>query len=90
MTHKLDDMIELPKSQPKKTYNKYLKCEMVMVKVPRYMSRLDAYDEPIVHLNVMEDEAENPTPQSTPQVLPSFEILYRVDGRFYIENVVIL
>ncbi|GKB47291.1 hypothetical protein Tco_0898044 [Tanacetum coccineum] len=69
-----NDMIELPKSQPKKTYNKYLKCEMVMVKVPRYMSRLDAYDEPIVHLNVMEDEAENPTPQSTPQVLPSFEV----------------
>ncbi|GJV36592.1 hypothetical protein Tco_1409069 [Tanacetum coccineum] len=36
MTHKLDDMIELPKSQPKKTYMKDLECGMVRVKIPRY------------------------------------------------------
>nr|GFA80592.1 hypothetical protein [Tanacetum cinerariifolium] len=34
MTHKLDDMIELPKSQPKETYKEDLESEMVMVKVP--------------------------------------------------------
>ncbi|GJY49989.1 hypothetical protein Tco_0439945 [Tanacetum coccineum] len=48
MTHKLDDMIEFPKSQPRETYKKDLECEMVMVKVPRCMSFLDstnAYDE---------------------------------------------
>ncbi|GJU09056.1 hypothetical protein Tco_1125486 [Tanacetum coccineum] len=50
MTHKLDDMIELPKSQHKKRYKEDLECEMVMVKIPRCMSWLgstDAYDEPI-------------------------------------------
>ncbi|GJV62051.1 hypothetical protein Tco_1468151 [Tanacetum coccineum] len=50
MTRKLDDMIELPKSQPKRTYKEDLECEMVMVKIPRCMSWLgstDAYDEPI-------------------------------------------
>ncbi|GJW89420.1 hypothetical protein Tco_0164760 [Tanacetum coccineum] len=45
MTHKLDDMIELPKSQHKRTYNKDLECEIVMVKMPKYMAWLD--DEPI-------------------------------------------
>ncbi|GJY57596.1 hypothetical protein Tco_0456711 [Tanacetum coccineum] len=74
MTHKLDDMIGLPKSQPKKTYKEDLECEMVMVKVPRCMSWLDAHDEPIGDINTMEDEVENPSPQSTPQVLPSFEV----------------
>nr|GEX01072.1 hypothetical protein [Tanacetum cinerariifolium] len=33
MTHKLDDMIELPKSQPKETYKEDLECDMVMVMV---------------------------------------------------------
>ncbi|GJT63989.1 hypothetical protein Tco_1015469 [Tanacetum coccineum] len=49
MTHLLDD-IELPKSQPKKTYKDDLECEMVMVKMPRCMSYLgstNTYDEPI-------------------------------------------
>ncbi|GJV11508.1 hypothetical protein Tco_1353049 [Tanacetum coccineum] len=75
MTHKLDDMIELPKSQPKKTYKEDLECEMVMVKVPRCTSFLDstnAYDEPIGSLD-MRDKVDNPSPQSTPQLLPSFE-----------------
>ncbi|GJZ00803.1 hypothetical protein Tco_0518232 [Tanacetum coccineum] len=45
-----------------------------MVKVPRFMSWLDAHDEPIDDLNTMEDEVENPSPQSTPQVLLSFEV----------------
>ncbi|GKE29104.1 hypothetical protein Tco_1444488 [Tanacetum coccineum] len=48
MTHKLDDMIKLPKSQPKRTYMEDLECEMVMVKMHRCMSWLgstDAYDE---------------------------------------------
>ncbi|GKE36242.1 hypothetical protein Tco_1459647 [Tanacetum coccineum] len=65
MTHKLDDMIELPKSQPKETYNEDLECEMVMVKIPRCMHWLDTYDEPIGDLDMMEDEAENPSPLST-------------------------
>ncbi|GKC11884.1 hypothetical protein Tco_1008666 [Tanacetum coccineum] len=74
MAHKLDDMIELPKSQPKETYNEDLECEVVMVKIPRCMQWLDTYDEPIGDLDIMEDEAENPSPLSTLQVLPSFEV----------------
>nr|GEU32375.1 hypothetical protein [Tanacetum cinerariifolium] len=76
-THKLDDMIELPKSQPKKTYEKDLESEIVMVKMPSCMSFLgctNAYDEPIGNLDKMGDEVENPSPQSTPQVLSSFEV----------------
>ncbi|GKF86304.1 hypothetical protein Tco_0254131, partial [Tanacetum coccineum] len=65
-------MIELPKSQPKRTYNKDLECEMVMVKMPKCMAWLD--DEPIGDLDTMEDKAKNPIPQSTLQVLPSFEV----------------
>ncbi|GKC54994.1 hypothetical protein Tco_1077739 [Tanacetum coccineum] len=45
MTRKLDDMIELPKSQPKRTYNEDLEFEIVMVKMPKHMAWLD--DEPI-------------------------------------------
>nr|GEW37351.1 cysteine-rich receptor-like protein kinase [Tanacetum cinerariifolium] len=76
MTHKLDDMIELPKTQPKKTYEEDLECETVIVKIPRCMSWLDsndAYDKPIGSLGMMGNEVGNPSPQSTPQVLPSFE-----------------
>ncbi|GJS34653.1 hypothetical protein Tco_0533035 [Tanacetum coccineum] len=73
MTSKLDDMIELPKSQPKRTYKEDLECEIVMVKMPKFMSWL-AYDEIIGDLDMMEDKVENPSPQSTPQVLPSFEV----------------
>ncbi|GKC81656.1 hypothetical protein Tco_1137373, partial [Tanacetum coccineum] len=48
--------------------------EAVRVKIPRCMSWLDAYDEPLGDLDMMEDEAENSIPQSIPQVLPSFEV----------------
>ncbi|GJV41764.1 hypothetical protein Tco_1420204 [Tanacetum coccineum] len=61
---KLDDMIELPKSQPKRTYNEDLECEIVMVKMPRCMAWLD--DEPIGDLDTMEDKVDNPSPQCTP------------------------
>ncbi|GJV86964.1 hypothetical protein Tco_1530902 [Tanacetum coccineum] len=71
MTHKLADMIELPKLQSKKTYKDDLDCEIVMVKVPKCMSWLGAYDEPI---GDMEDEVNNPSRQSTTQVLLSFEV----------------
>ncbi|GJU35528.1 hypothetical protein Tco_1183882 [Tanacetum coccineum] len=71
MTGKIDDMIELPKSQSKRTYKEDLECEMVMVKMPKCMSWLD--DEPIGDLDMIEDEAENPSPQSSPQVLLSFK-----------------
>ncbi|GJR69444.1 hypothetical protein Tco_0015509 [Tanacetum coccineum] len=73
MTRKLDDMIELPKSQPKRTYNEDLECEIVMVKMPKCMSWL-AYDEPIGDLGMMEDKVDNPSPQSTLQALPSFNV----------------
>ncbi|GKA91655.1 hypothetical protein Tco_0813580 [Tanacetum coccineum] len=72
MTRKLDDMIELPKSQPKRTYNEDLECEIVMVKMPKCMAWLD--DEPIGDLDTMEDKVDNPSPQCTPQVLPSIEL----------------
>nr|GEW52719.1 hypothetical protein [Tanacetum cinerariifolium] len=61
MTHKLDDMIELPKSQPKRTYNEDLECEILIVKMPKCMAWLD--DEPICDLNRMEDKVDNPSPQ---------------------------
>ncbi|GJY54782.1 hypothetical protein Tco_0446446 [Tanacetum coccineum] len=48
--------------------------EVVRVKIPKCMSWLDAYDEPIGDLDMMEDKVDNPSPQSTPQVLPSFEV----------------
>nr|GEY55345.1 hypothetical protein [Tanacetum cinerariifolium] len=48
--------------------------EVVRVKIPKCMSWLDAYDEPIGDLDMMEDKVDNPRPQSTPQVLPSFEL----------------
>nr|GEU83079.1 hypothetical protein [Tanacetum cinerariifolium] len=54
MTRKLDDMIELPKSQPKRTYNKDLEREIVMVKIPKCMAWLD--DEPIGDLDTMKDK----------------------------------
>ncbi|GJR90795.1 hypothetical protein Tco_0214806 [Tanacetum coccineum] len=74
MTHKLDDMIELPKSQSKKTYKEDLEYEVVMVKMPKCMSWLDAYNEPIGDLDMIEDKVDNPSPQSTQQVLLSFEV----------------
>ncbi|GJZ00501.1 hypothetical protein Tco_0517930 [Tanacetum coccineum] len=48
--------------------------EVVRVKIPKCMSWLDAYDEPIGDLDMMEDKVDNPSPQSTLQVLPSFEV----------------
>ncbi|GKC86224.1 hypothetical protein Tco_1141941 [Tanacetum coccineum] len=39
--------------------------------IPKCMSWLDAYDEPIGDI---EDMVDNLSPQSTPQVLPSFEV----------------
>ncbi|GJX49607.1 hypothetical protein Tco_0276452 [Tanacetum coccineum] len=38
------------------------------------MSWLDAYDEPIGDLDMMDDKVDNPSLQNTPQVLPSFEV----------------
>ncbi|GKC75445.1 hypothetical protein Tco_1126219 [Tanacetum coccineum] len=72
MTRKLDDMIELSKSQPKRTYNEDLECEIVMVKMPKCMAWLD--DEPIGDLDTIEDKVDNPSPQCTPQVLPLIEL----------------
>ncbi|GJU77854.1 hypothetical protein Tco_1274924 [Tanacetum coccineum] len=48
--------------------------EVVRVKIPKCISWLDAYDEPIGDLDMMENKVDNPSPQSTPQVLPSFEV----------------
>nr|GFA91277.1 hypothetical protein [Tanacetum cinerariifolium] len=52
--------------------------EVVRVMIPKCMSWLDAYDEPIdaydEPIGDMEDKVDNPSPQSTPQVLLSFEV----------------
>ncbi|GKA57927.1 hypothetical protein Tco_0757115 [Tanacetum coccineum] len=64
MARKLYDMIEFPKSQPKRTYNEDLECEIVMVKMPKCMAWLD--DELIGDLDTMDDKVKNPIPQSTP------------------------
>ncbi|GJV92956.1 hypothetical protein Tco_1540769 [Tanacetum coccineum] len=64
---------------PKKTYEEDLESGIVMVKMPSCMSFLgciNAYDEPVGNLDKMGDEVENPSPQSTPQVLPSFEVIF--------------
>ncbi|GJV26552.1 hypothetical protein Tco_1379247 [Tanacetum coccineum] len=45
--------------------------EVVRVMIPKCMSWLDAYDEPI---GDMEDKEDNPSPQSTPQILLSIEV----------------
>nr|GEV18355.1 hypothetical protein [Tanacetum cinerariifolium] len=45
-----------------------------MVKVPKCMSWLDAYNKPIGDLDIMEDKVDNPRPQSTTRVLLSFEV----------------
>ncbi|GJS82719.1 hypothetical protein Tco_0749260 [Tanacetum coccineum] len=45
--------------------------EVVRVMIPKCMSWLDAYDEPICDIK---DKVDNPSPQSTPQVLSSFEV----------------
>nr|GEW06134.1 hypothetical protein [Tanacetum cinerariifolium] len=73
MTRKLDDMIELPKSQPKRTYKDDLECKVVMVKMPKCMSWL-TYDKPIGDLDMMEDKVDNLSPQCTPQVPISFKV----------------
>ncbi|GKE27169.1 hypothetical protein Tco_1442553, partial [Tanacetum coccineum] len=46
--------------------------EVVRVRIPKCMAWLD--DEPIRDPNTMKDKVDNPSPQSTPQVLPSFEV----------------
>ncbi|GJT10803.1 hypothetical protein Tco_0857845 [Tanacetum coccineum] len=77
MTNKLDVLIELPKSRPKKTYEEDLECEMFMVKKPRCMSWLgfiDAYDEPIGNLDKMKEEVPS-IDKPEPQPLPSFSPL---------------
>ncbi|GJT72197.1 hypothetical protein Tco_1031483 [Tanacetum coccineum] len=48
--------------------------EVVRVKIPSCMSWLDAYDEPLGDLDMMENKVENQSPQSTLHVLLSFEV----------------
>ncbi|GJX63902.1 hypothetical protein Tco_0296802 [Tanacetum coccineum] len=48
--------------------------EVVRVKIPKFMSWLDAYDKSIGDLDMIKDKVDNPSPQSTPQVLLSFEV----------------
>ncbi|GJZ45883.1 hypothetical protein Tco_0593479 [Tanacetum coccineum] len=50
-----------------------LECEIVMVKMPKCMSWSNAYDNPIGDLDMMKDKVDNPSQQSTLQVLSSFE-----------------
>ncbi|GKE01951.1 hypothetical protein Tco_1389934 [Tanacetum coccineum] len=58
MAYKLDDMIELPKSQTKETYKEDLECEMVMVKVPSTLQVLPSFDEytpPVTYTKEVEE-----------------------------------
>ncbi|GJY26751.1 putative reverse transcriptase domain-containing protein [Tanacetum coccineum] len=50
--------------------------EVVRVKIPRCMQWLDAYDEPIGDLDMIEDETDDPSPQN----------LYRVEGGDFVKN----
>ncbi|GKB68594.1 hypothetical protein Tco_0930006 [Tanacetum coccineum] len=50
--------------------------EMVRVEIPRYISWLGSthsYDEHIGSLGMMDNQVGNTSPQSTPQILPSFK-----------------
>nr|GEW32297.1 ribonuclease H-like domain-containing protein [Tanacetum cinerariifolium] len=66
----------LAKHNEKDSYELYHKFEMAKkgFKIPRFMFGLDSNDKHIGDLDMMEDEAKNPSPQSTSQVLPSFEV----------------
>ncbi|GJU59654.1 hypothetical protein Tco_1237420 [Tanacetum coccineum] len=59
--------------------------EVVRVKIPKCMSWL-AYDEPIGDLDMMKDEVDNPSPQSTLQVLPSFKMSHEIYYHDYDER----
>ncbi|GJZ79179.1 zf-CCHC domain-containing protein [Tanacetum coccineum] len=48
--------------------------EVVRVNIPKCMSWIYAYDEPIGDLDMMEDKVDNPSPKSTLQVLLSFKV----------------
>ncbi|GJZ48523.1 hypothetical protein Tco_0602355 [Tanacetum coccineum] len=53
---------KLPKSQSEKTYKEDLKCEIVMIKMPKCMPWLDAYDELIgIHIAVTYPEEVDET-----------------------------
>ncbi|GKE19769.1 hypothetical protein Tco_1431281, partial [Tanacetum coccineum] len=47
--------------------------EVVRVKIPKCMSWLDAYDEPIGDLDMMEDKVNNPSPQRIPMEVEPLE-----------------
>ncbi|GJU24914.1 hypothetical protein Tco_1163535 [Tanacetum coccineum] len=61
MTHKLDDTIELPQSQPKKTYKDDLECEIVMVKkpstqiTPQILPSFEEYIPPVTYPEEVEE-----------------------------------
>ncbi|GKB71540.1 hypothetical protein Tco_0932952 [Tanacetum coccineum] len=46
--------------------------EVFRIKIPKCMAWLD--DEPIGDLDTIKDKVDNPSPQSTPQLLPLFEV----------------
>ncbi|GJR56556.1 hypothetical protein Tco_1407077 [Tanacetum coccineum] len=60
--------------QMHQTFEESTLAMTLMVKMPECMSWLDKYDEPIGDLDKMEDKVDNLSPQSTLQVLPSFEV----------------
>ena len=68
--------VELPSCMSGIDFSKTYDTHEVRVEPPKCMSWLGTTiieDEHIGDLDVMEDIVENPSPQSTPQVLPSFE-----------------
>ncbi|GKA15819.1 putative ribonuclease H-like domain-containing protein, partial [Tanacetum coccineum] len=68
---------EIPTSSNSRKSIGFVEDEMVEVKLPSCMSWLDStntYDEQISCVEIIEDKVENPRPQSTPQILPSFEV----------------
>ncbi|GJT28532.1 zf-CCHC domain-containing protein [Tanacetum coccineum] len=54
--------------------NQLVRNEVVRVKTPSCMSWLDAYDEPLGDLDMVEDKVDDQSPQTTPQVLSLFEV----------------
>nr|GEV47739.1 hypothetical protein [Tanacetum cinerariifolium] len=84
MIRKLDEMIGLPKSQPKRTYNEDLECEIVMVKMPKCMAWLD--DESLGDLDMMEDKMDNPSPQNDVEEFLLNDNLNRDLGNFLQDN----
>nr|GEZ05434.1 ribonuclease H-like domain-containing protein [Tanacetum cinerariifolium] len=74
----MNDGVEYPRTQNASPSKIKEPCEpsprMYSYEEPSCLGSTFVDGEPICNLDTMEDKAKNPSPQSTPHVLPSFEV----------------